>query len=207
MGRAYIDKLATDEPDEKLRDIVKAQATNQVQQHYRALAAEKQNLDIDSAKTGLLLRSQKLENELAALARTGGTQTPEYQQRLADHRQIETELTKNPLYKYPPELAAAARTKMEANHIVEAAIGAMDGIFTKQGKDAARRHLEAVAWSPDLNLSAQERTQLVSRGLARLEGMTAENAAHLKGFQQEVTQVTQNYKRGIEIDHRTHEDC
>jgi len=205
-GKAYIEKLATNEPDEKLRDIVKAQATNQVQQHYRALAAEKQNLDIDSAKTGLLLRSQKLENELAALARTGGTQTPEYQQRLADHQQIEQELTKNPLYKYPPELAAAARTKMEANHIVEAAIGGMDGIFTKRGKDAARKHLEAVAWDPKLNLSAQERTQLVSRGLARLEGLTSETGALVQGFRTEATQVIQNYKRGIEIDPRTHEE-
>lgn len=202
----YVEKLVANEPDEKLKDVIKSHVTNQTQQHYRALSVERQNLDIDSTKTGLLLRSQKLENEMAALARTGGTQTPEYQALLADHRQIETELTKNPLYKYPPEVATAARRKMESMHIVEAAIGAMDGIYNRKGRTEARKHIESIAWRSDLDLTPAERTQLVSRALSRLDGMTAENAALLQGFSQEVDQVTQNYKRGVEIDPRTHEE-
>lgn len=198
-GQGYIDQLVAKEPDEKLKDIIKAQATNQVQQHYRALSVEKQNLDIDNTKTTLLVRQQTLENRMVALARAGGVDTDEYKAAFADYQQIEQELTKNPLFKYPAEVAQNIRARMASEHIVEAAIGQMDGVFNKKGKDEARRYLEGIAWRPDLNLTDEQRTKLVSRGLSRLEGMTAENAARLDAFRAEVAQTAQNWKNGIEV--------
>jgi hypothetical protein len=205
-SRTYVDDLVAKAPDERLRAAVKQQLSSTVQQTFRALTSEKQNLDVENTKKVLLTRGDLLENRMAALARQGGINTPEYLAAQTDHQAIENELTKNPLFGYPPEVAAAARLKMQSRHTVEAAIGAMDGVFNKKGRDEARRFLESVAWRPDLNLDEKERTTLVQRGLARLEGLSAENAAALAGFRAETTQHIQNYKKGVEIDPRQYEE-
>lgn len=205
-SKTYVSDLVAKAPDERLRAAVKTQLDNTVTQTFRAITTEKQNLDIAATKNVLLTRGDLLENRMAALARQGGIDTPEYRGLQQDHLAIEKELTKNPLFAYPQEVADAARAKMTARHTVEAAIGSMDGIFNKKGRDAARKFLEGVAWDPSLNLDEKERTTLVQRGLARLEGLTAEDAARLTGFRDEVTQHVQNFKKGVEIDPRSYEE-
>ena len=216
-GRAYIEKLAANEPDEKLRDIVKAQATNQVQQHYRALSAEKQNLDIQSAGDALKQRQVLTDNRLLSLRQSGTPpESPEYQALLADRAAIRNERIRNPLYRYSQEQAAIEDQQFETQSVAVGLVGAVRRTAASNATDAegkpvggirkAQELADSILTDPRLaDLTIEQRHHYHRLAVAETKALAGENQLLVNNLNAEAQQLRKVIEKG-DIDPETVRD-
>lgn len=173
--------------------------------HYRSALVELDRRNVSDATIGFKNELTGLDNKLAALARQGGVDTPEYQAALSDVSTIYRQLVSDPRFKYPPERVQQELEAMASRHRGEALIGRAMSIYDKATPTSAaeaRKFLTETAWDPGLNLSPPERAQIVTRGLAALEGRTAENKALVDANKMLIRETIEGLKTSAPYDER-----
>lgn len=202
---AYVDQLGGNQPDPVLRNAVTTIARQAASHAHRSLLVEFENRETANQAVAFKSEITALDNRLSALARQGGTDTPEYQQGRADLLTLYGRLQSNPRFKYPQERVTAELDEMTSRHMGEAVIGQAAQVLNKASPTAAndaRNFLREAAWNPRLNLSPAQRDSIVARGMAALEGRTAETASAIKANQAVVKETLEGLKTSAEYDEK-----
>jgi hypothetical protein len=137
-AKGYIGDLTRREKDPALRASVEKMTVDATSQAWRGLTADHQRTVLEGAAVSLDSRRTALANRAAALARNGGTDTPEYRSAMADYDAIGQELSGNPAFGVAPEVIAEQRNQTLARHEAEATIGFIvnRGVPAAPGTDA-----------------------------------------------------------------------
>lgn len=175
--RDYSTTMGGQQKDPELRAAVERMVNGAGTRAYLGLTNEVHRATVANSLTSITTRIVDLDNRMAALARQGGTNTPEYKEARDDLGTLYGELSANPLYRYPKERVDSEVSKIEAKHTAEAVIGQVEKLYTAQGRAAAKGFLEKAIWDPGLNLTEAQRRQYVAQGLAALGARTAEQKA------------------------------
>lgn len=164
----------------ELRPFVRNTALNYADQHYRSLMTEKEKQTAANAQTALSSRLTDEQNSLYAMARGGGTETPEFQASMARIEDVYKAFGQNPAYGYPPERIRSEVANIRSKALGESIVGEVDRSFDKSGKAEAQRLLkDEILNNPKLNLTEQERGRLYSQGLSRLDYLSGERKAEV----------------------------
>lgn len=205
----YVSELEAGQGDEATRNMVRTMAMRHVQEAHQGLVLQRHRVDLETGLNSIKDRITSLDNEMAALARQGGVNTPEYQARQADAAALYHELTKNPVWKYPQERAKREMDELVTRHRAQAIIGEATRIYDKATPTAAaeaRKFLTERVWDPGLNLTTAERQKIVTMGMAALEGRTAENKALVDAHKKLVNETIEGLKTDAPYNPRQIED-
>jgi len=202
-------KQFVDNPDRPLDPLVKPSIDKVLSreggQNYRTALVQAEKINVDEASRAYKSSLTGLDNKGAALARQGGVGTPEYQEVQQSIRTLYGELATDARFKYPQERIDQEIDAMASRHKGEAVIGSAIGVYDKATPTAAadaRRHLQEQAWNPSLNLTPAERQQIVTRGMAALEGRTSENKALVDANKKLVGETIEGLKTTAPYDSR-----
>jgi hypothetical protein len=209
-GAGYVDQLVARTSDDRLKDAVKAQATNVVQQAYRGLSVEKQNRDVETTNNLLVARQEKIENEIISLTQQGDNSSPAYQSKLADRSAIIADRVGNPLFKYTKERAdldeQTFQTKSTAISIVGAVRRTAENTAVDEngkplgGAVKARELAQSILTDERLNaLSPEQRRHFYNLAVSEVRALNTENRVLVNQLSQEANQWRTAINRG-EVD-------
>jgi hypothetical protein len=207
-GDSYIERLATNAESTggvRIGAAVRQMASREIDQNHRSLLVEKDRTNATNAVEAYKSRLSDLDNRMGALARQGGTDTDDYRAAQADAQALYGELERDPRFKYPKERVDREISGMASRHKGEAVIGTAMRIYDKGSPQAAaeaRRYLQDAAGDPALNLSTAERQQIVTRGMAALEGRTGANKALVDANKKLVGETIEGLKTSAPYDER-----
>ncbi|MFG1247265.1 hypothetical protein [Xanthobacter flavus] len=168
MAKAFGDELVAREKDPLLKSAIRVMVDKGRNQHFIGMSREKQQVDLGNAKIALETRVKANDDKMSALARQGGTGTPEYQSLAADQKALYGELSANPQWGYNPTVVGDQIARGESRHKAEAFLGTADRLYQEKGFEEGMRSFETAIRDPGLNLTEAERNQYVSHGKAQM---------------------------------------
>lgn len=151
-------------------------------QFHRNLMGQKFQQDTEGAKNTLKAQISDQQDTLFALARQGGTATPEYQQAVLKLQAAYTTLSADPRFGVTKEMAESEMRGIADKGKAFGVVGMVDRTFDKQGRATAQKILtDEILNDPSKQLSDTERTRLYSWGMSRLEYLSGERKAEIDG--------------------------
>lgn len=183
----YVEKLVANEPDEKLKEILKAQAGRSVKQAYDTLSIERQNIDISTTATSLKERQALLERRMLSLIQSGiPADSPDYAALLADRDAIKNERIKNPLFRYTAQQAALEDQNFETQSVALGLVGAVRRTAASNAEDGEGKPLgglkkaqaiaDSILTDPRLNdLSLEQRHHFYRLAIAETKALSTED--------------------------------
>jgi len=183
MAKAYGTELVAREKDPILKASVRAMAEKGRTQHFIGMSREKQQVDLGNAKVALETRVKANDDKMSALARQGGTSTPEYLSLMADQKALYGELQANPQWGYNPAVVDDQMSRGEARHKAETFLGLADRVYQEKGYEEAYRTIETQLRDPGLNLTEAERNQYLSQAggqIAKREAWRREDVREVR---------------------------
>lgn len=206
-------KSLTENAEKPLDPMLKASVSKVVDreggQNYRTALVTADNLNTQNAVVAYKRRLTDLDNDGAALARQGGTDTDAYKEIQTGISQLYNELGSDQRFKYPPDRIASELAEITSKHKGEAIIGRAAAIFDKGSPGSAgeaREFLQSAASDPNLNLKPSQRQSIVTRGMAALEGKTGENKASVDANKKITTEFVEGLKTDAPYDARALND-
>jgi hypothetical protein len=171
---SFLAKINTGNPE--IQQAVMREGAQLQTQHFNAITDKAADIDIDNQKKSILSLIDDQKNTAIALARQGGTGTPEFGQAVAKMNASYDALGTNPLFKTPQDQIDLEKKNTAGLLQGEALVSSVDSTFTKKGKAAAQDILEKdILQNP--NLREVDRTRLYTQGMARLQFLTADAKA------------------------------
>lgn len=170
-SQAYIKNLGSRfAATPELSNAIQQTAQQTFVHNYRTVLTETDQNQTSQSLEAYQSRIADLNAQTTALARQGGTGTPEYQQASAARATLWNEIGADRRYGISPENIQAQINKAYANDQVQAIIGDAQRQFqTRDNKGAAQEFLRARMWDPNLNLTPQQREYGISEGLRNLD--------------------------------------
>jgi hypothetical protein len=178
-------------------------------QNYRTALTSADALNTSNALETYKARITDLDNKGAALARQGGTDTAEYVELRDGISTLYGELAKDARFKYPQARVDAEVAETISRHKGQAVIGKAMSIYDKATPAAAaeaRRFLTEAAWDPAMNLAPAQRQQIVTMGMAAIEGRTSANKIAVDAHKKLVTETIEALKTSAPYDPRRFND-
>jgi hypothetical protein len=108
-------------------------------QHFNGITDRSASLDIENQRKSIQAQIDDQKNTLIALARQGGTDTPEFKQGAAKLNAAYDALGTNPLFKVPQDQIDLEKKNTAAFMQGEAVVADVDSIFTKRNKGDAQK--------------------------------------------------------------------
>jgi muramidase (phage lysozyme) len=165
-----------------------AQQAAQLQtQHLNAITNTAASTDIDNQKKSITASIEDQKNTAIALARQGGTDTPQFQQAVGRMNASYDALATNPLFKMPQDQIDLEKKNTTALLQGEALVAHVDATFNKRGKAQASEELQSLLTNP--NLREVDRSRLYTQGLSRLAYLTGDAKANIDANRQITTQM------------------
>jgi muramidase (phage lysozyme) len=165
-----------------------AQQADQLQtQHLNAITNTAASTDIDNQKKSITASIEDQKNTAIALARQGGTDTPQFQQAVGRMNASYDALATNPLFKMPQDQIDLEKKNTTALLQGEALVAHVDATFNKRGKAQASEELQSLLTNP--NLREVDRSRLYTQGLSRLAYLTGDAKANIDANRQITTQM------------------
>lgn len=143
-------------------------------QHLNAITNAAATNDVENQKKSILAQVDDKKNTMDALARQGGTNTPEFQEAAKTYSASLNALAGNPLFKMPQEMIDLQVKHTAALMQGEALNASLDSTFNKRnGKAEAQKVLtDHILNNPDLEIN--DKNRLYTQGMARLQYLTAD---------------------------------
>ncbi|MFI5013219.1 MAG: hypothetical protein ACHQAY_12825 [Hyphomicrobiales bacterium] len=142
---------------------------------------QKAALDVENAHQAITAQIEDYKNQLIALARQNGTNTPDFVKGQNELNGLYDSLATNPLFKMSPEKIAIEKRQSTALFMGEAVVGHIDSTYTRQGKAAAQQEAQAILNDP--NLPEVERQRLSSLALRHLQYLSDGDKATNAGLE------------------------
>lgn len=169
-------------------------------QYGVGVSETKRKRDLNIFEGNIKAEIGALDDEMATLARQGGTGTKEYKSRQAQVHSLYDELVHNPDFSVGDKEAGIALKSMESRHMAMALVGHVEQALTTQGIPAARKLADTVLTDTSLQLSPSERQQYAGLMHERINNFGAQRTAELKPIQQKADVIIKRLGQSVGID-------
>ena len=177
----YTKEVTSKVSDPLLRGPVERVASEAAGHAYRTALVSADATTRANALTGMTSQLAMINEQSTALARQGGTDTPEYQRLAHDRAALYNELGSDPRFGYPKERIEQELKANRDDDVVQYKIGQIVREYkTKQNGAEAKQALQDAFWgegAEKLGLSIHKRDAAVTEGYRALASMTAEEKA------------------------------
>jgi muramidase (phage lysozyme) len=173
---------------------IKQQADQLQTQHLNAITNSTASNDIDNQKKSITATIEDQKNTAIALARQGGTDTPEFQQAVQRMNASYDALGTNPLFKTPQDQIDIEKKNTAGLLQGEALVAHVDATYNKRGKAQASEELQSLLTNP--NLREVDRSRLYTQGLSRLAYLTGDAKANIDANRQITTEMETGIAKG-----------
>lgn len=191
---------------EELKGPIQAQLDQYGAQYSLGVSEVKRKRDIAVFEADTKAEGQNLMDEMATLARAGGTNTPDYQAKRGQLVALYQNMVANPDFTMSQKQADIDLKHAESRNMAEAMVGAVSGTLQKDGVVAARKQAEGILTDTSLNLSPAERRQYSTIMGETINGFVAQQKVALKPFQDQSTQAQKLFDQGVGIDNPAIDD-
>lgn len=197
--KGFSDTLLAGVPKEA-RGAVATMLDTNGSQFGLGVSEQKRTRDIKVFENDLKTEIQYLNDEMAGLARGGGTGTAAYQEKQSQLRSLYGELVANPEFTVSQKQADMDLQRIESRHTSEALVGAVDKQLASGGIGAAQKEIDRILTDEKLALSPPERRQYAGMMEERVRGWQAERKVALKPFQDQKDNLKKLFDQGVAID-------
>jgi len=194
----YSQKILQAAP-EQAQGAVTALLEAEGQRTYDGIVGQKRTADLKTFEGQIKQEITALDDELATLARNGGTDSEDYAEKLFQVRDLYQELVDNPDFTVSQEEAEIRVKRMESRHLAEAAVGMVQRTATERGIAAAEKEAKRLFWDESLNLSPSERRQYSNIALGGLRARKAADRQALRELKTESRLLRQQLGQGIGV--------
>ncbi len=191
---------------EELKGPIQAQLDQYGAQYSLGVSEVKRKRDIAVFEADTKAEGQNLMDEMATLARGGGTNTPDYQAKRGQLVSLYQNMVKNPDFTMSQKQADIDLKHAESRNMAEAMVGAVSGTLQKDGIVAARKQADGILTDTSLNLSPAERRQYNGIMDETINGFLAQQKVAVKPFQEQSAQVQKLLDQQVGIDNPAIDD-
>lgn len=170
------------------------------QELHDGIVVDKRNSDVKSALGAFTAKRDLLDDQLASIARGGGTDTEAYVEKRDEFRNLWQTLADNPDYDISQEEADIGIKRAESRYLAEAAVGSVQRVYATDGMAAAEKAADSLLTDQNLDLTPAERRQYRGLALSDIKAADAERRADLRLFRPEAQQVLTRLKAGEGLD-------
>lgn len=197
--KAFRDQTMIDVPRE-YRGAVETVLDTNGPELALGVSETKRKTDLKEFEGNIKAEISLLDDDMSALARAGGTNTPAYLSKQSQLKTLWTELAENPDFTVGDKEAGIALKRMESRHMSEAMIGTVEQSLETGGVAAARDVAKRILTDDSLALEPSERRQYAALANERINGYVAQVKADLKPVQDESKLIQQRLKEGVGLD-------
>jgi len=164
------------------------------------VSERKRKADLKEFEGNIKAEISLLDDDMSALARAGGTNTPAYLSKQSQLKTLWSELAGNPDFTVGEKEADIALKRMESRHMSEAMLGTVEKSLETGGISAARDVAKRILTDDSLALEPSERRQYASLANERINGFIAQTKADLKPVQDQSKEIQKRLKEGVGLD-------
>ncbi|MDI7862530.1 hypothetical protein MRS76_11215 [Rhizobiaceae bacterium n13] len=197
--KAFADQALTSVPKD-VRGAVRTMLETEGPRFALGVSEQKRSSDLKEFEGNIKAEIQLLDDDMAALARSGGTGTDAYKQKQAQLHTLWGELSENPDFVVGKSEADIAIKRMESRHMTEGMLGTVDRALETGGIAAARKIGQSILTDKSLSLSPAERRQYAGMVNERITGYTAKVKADLKPVQDEAKKIQERLMAGVGLE-------
>lgn len=197
--KAFRDQTLTAVPRD-FRGAVTTMLDSEGPRFALGVSERKRTSDLKEFEGNIKSEIALLDDDMTALARSGGTATDAYVQKQAQLRTLWTELAENPDFTVGDKEADIAMRRMESRHMSEAMLGTIDKSLETGGITAARDVANRILTDESLSLTPSERRQYAGLANERINGYAAQRKADLKPVQDQSKLIQERMKTGVGLD-------
>lgn len=197
--KGFGDQLLANTPKE-YRGPLKTMLESTGSQFSLGVSEQKRKRDLTVFENDIKTEIQFLDNDMAALARSGGTGTAAYLEKQSQLKSLYGELVANPEFTVSEKQAGMEMQRVESRHMSEAVIGQIDKTLTTRGVKAAQQDAERILTDEKLHLSPAERRQYAGLAEQRISGFVAEQKVALKPIQDQASKFKKLFDEGVGLD-------
>jgi hypothetical protein len=191
---------------EELKGSIQAQLDQYGSQFSLGVSEVKRKRDIAVFEADTKSEAQNLMDEMATLARGGGTNTPDYQAKRGQLTSLYQNMVANPDFTMSQKQADIDLKHTESRNMAEAMVGSVNKTLQEGGVVAARKQAEGILTDTSLNLSPAERRQYNGIMDETINGFVAQQKVAVKPFQDQSTQVQKLLDQQVGIDNPAIDD-
>ncbi len=190
----------------ELRGQIQAQLDQYGSQYSLGVSEVKRKRDIAVFEADTKTEAQNLMDEMATIARGGGTNTPDYQAKRGQLVSLYQNMVANPDFTMSQKQADIDLKHAESRNMAEAMVGAVSGTLQKDGIVAARKQSDSILTDTSLNLSPAERRQYNGIMNETINGFVAQQKVAVKPFQEQAEQAKKLLDQQVGIDNPAIDD-
>ncbi|EHK77689.1 hypothetical protein SM0020_12215 [Sinorhizobium meliloti CCNWSX0020] len=164
------------------------------------VSEQKRTSDLKEFEGNIKSEIQLLDDDMAALARSGGVSTDAYKQKQAQLHTLWNQLAENPDFVVGEKEAGIAIQRMESRHLSESMLSSVDRALGTGGIAEARKIQQSILTDEKLALTPAERRQYAGLANERINGFVAQNKANLKPTQDRSKTIQKRLKEGVGLD-------
>ncbi len=184
----------------EFRGAVKTMLDTEGPRFALGVSEQKRTSDLKEFEGNVKAQIQLLDDDMAALARGGGTGTEAYREKQNQLRTLWGQLAENPDFTVGKEEADIAVQRMESRHTSDAVLGTIDRTIQTGGLAEAKKLASDFLTDTKLQLTPAERRQYASLANERINGYVAQVKADLKPVQDTSKTIQQRLKLGVGLD-------
>lgn len=202
----YTAELAGKQPSIDLENSVRQLAERHTSATYQSLAIARHAIDVASHRTALKEHLDQLDNDLANLARQGGTESEAYRGRLADYLERQKQAQTDPTLQYDARKAQTDLSNMATRHEVWGIIGAVrrtaeDKTSDDQGAPnggvaKAKELADTILTSSTINLDQDTREKYYRVAISEIKQLQAENKVLVSQLTAESQSIVKSVREG-----------
>lgn len=192
---AYLAKRAATNGGQ-IGEAIQREGAHLQTEHFNSITNATASNDVQTQKTSLLSQIDDQTNTAIALARQGGTSTPEFARAAAKINSAYDALGTNPLFSMPQDQIDIKKKNTAALLQGEAVVSNVDATFKrKDGGNLAQEQLNTdILNNP--NLREADRSRLYTQGLSRLAYLTGSAKADIDANRKTVTEMESTLASG-----------
>lgn len=197
--KAFRDTTMTAVPRE-YRGAVETMLDTEGPRFALGVSERKRSADLKEFEGNIKSEIQFLDDDMATLARSGGTNTDAYRQKQAQVKTLFDELAANPDFTVGDKEAEISVKRMESRHMSEAMLGTVERTLETGGITAAKDIANKILTDEGLSLSPSERRQYAGLANERINSFAAQRKADLKPYQDQSKLIQDRMKTGVGLD-------
>lgn len=164
------------------------------------VSERKRKSDLQEFEGNIKSEIQLLDDDMSALARSGGTGTETYREKQGQLKTLWDELAQNPDFTVGDKEAAISMKRMESRHMSEAMLGTVEKTLETGGVAKAKEIANRIITDDTLSLQPSERRQYANLANERINSYAAQRKADLRPVQDQAKVVQERMKTGVGLD-------
>lgn len=197
--KAFRDQTLATAPKE-LRGAVTTMLDTEGPRFALGVSERKRKTDLNEFEGNIKSEIQLLDDDMSALARSGGTATDAYRQKQEQVKTLFSELAQNPDFSVGDKEAEISIKRMESRHMSEGMLGTVERSLETGGIAAAKEISNKILTDETLSLSPAERRQYAGLANERINSFVAQKKADLKPYQDQAKVIQERLKTGVGLD-------